>query len=363
MCDFSFGQLVSVIIPVYNTEEYVGEMINCVLRQTYSNIEIIVINDGSTDGSRQILESIKDPRIRLINVENGGVSKARNIGINACKGKKIFFWDSDDTVEPQAIEKCVVYALNNGVNSVLYSYANKIDGIKGERHNSQLKGNYYGENIVSQILPHFIGHSYEDINKWISKGGGLRDGKEHTALWRAMLDADIIKNNGLIFDPDLSLGEDTIFINQYLLFEKSIGYLDECLYYLTVRENGANLTSIKNVDLMTKNKLKLVHKREDLAVLAEKLFGADIRSYFQGTNVLSALQLCLRFSKEKKPAEGKKKLKEFISDALVSKSLKNFKPKRGIRNVPFKLIKFLPALMYFLCRLCPEKFFKKFIYV
>ena len=93
--------LVSVIIPAYNTEEYIGEMLNCTIQQTYKNIEIIVIDDGSTDGTKDIVKKIQKTDNRIILIENnrGGVSKARNTGIEKAHGEKFFFWDSDDIIE------------------------------------------------------------------------------------------------------------------------------------------------------------------------------------------------------------------------------------------------------------------------
>ena len=91
---------VSVIVPVYNNEKYVETCIRSICQQTYQNLEILVINDGSTDGSRQILERMaeKDKRIRLIHQENAGVSAARNKGIELADGEYLTFVDGDDYV-------------------------------------------------------------------------------------------------------------------------------------------------------------------------------------------------------------------------------------------------------------------------
>lgn len=98
--------LVSVIIPVYNIEQYLSESINSVINQTYKNTEIICINDGSTDSSLDILNGFaeKDPRIKILNKENGGASAARNEGIREAQGKYILFLDSDDYIIQNAIE-------------------------------------------------------------------------------------------------------------------------------------------------------------------------------------------------------------------------------------------------------------------
>lgn len=101
--------LVSVIIPVYNTESYLRDCLESVLEQTYRNIEIIVVNDGSTDSSDKIINkyALKDGRIRKINKENGGLSSARNVAIDISTGEYIVFLDSDDCLEKTFIEELV----------------------------------------------------------------------------------------------------------------------------------------------------------------------------------------------------------------------------------------------------------------
>ena len=99
---------VSVIIPVYNVEKYLRECLDSVLAQTFPDLEIICVNDGSTDGSRTVLSEYvaKDDRIRIVDRENGGLSEARNSGASVATGKYIYFLDSDDWLEPNAMQKC-----------------------------------------------------------------------------------------------------------------------------------------------------------------------------------------------------------------------------------------------------------------
>lgn len=99
--------LVSIIIPAYNAEKYIKTTINSALKQTYQNIEIIVIDDGSTDKTKNIIQSIQDPRIIYIHQENQGQSAARNAGIKIAKGEYVALLDSDDLFLPQKIEKQV----------------------------------------------------------------------------------------------------------------------------------------------------------------------------------------------------------------------------------------------------------------
>ena len=104
--------MVSVIIPVYNVEKYLAECVDSVLCQTYTDYEVILVDDGATDSSGQICDDYarKDPRIRVIHQPNGGLSAARNTGLNAARGEYIYFLDSDDYITSDALEYMVATA-------------------------------------------------------------------------------------------------------------------------------------------------------------------------------------------------------------------------------------------------------------
>ena len=98
--------MISVIVPVYNAEEYLEECLESIKNQTYTNIEVILVNDGSTDGSKEICEQYceKDNRFKLVNQENQGQSVARNLGVAESVGQFIMFVDSDDVVRENIVE-------------------------------------------------------------------------------------------------------------------------------------------------------------------------------------------------------------------------------------------------------------------
>lgn len=351
----------SVIIPAYNTEEYIDTMLECVINQTYKNLEIIIINDGSTD---KTLDHIKvfeklDSRIQVFDIPNGGVSNARNIGIQNSTGEKLFFWDSDDVIELDCIEKCVNYCLYENVNAVLYGYSGRINGINTNPHPFKLNGKYFDKDVMTRLIPHFIGHSFVDINNWISGSCGLRDGKEHTALWRIMCDAQVIKENKIAFKNNLSLGEDTIFINTYFLYEKSVGCCDECFYHLTHRDSGANMTSNTNPELMMNNKMKLIEARRSLGQIARK-DGFEMDVYWEGTIVFSAVQLCLLFAKKKKFFEGWTLWQKYMKSSDVKKTIEKFSPVLGVKAFPFLLLKWKKVKILYCCfKLMPQAIINK----
>ena len=124
--------LVSVIVPVYNVEQYLDECLNSIRQQTYENLEIIVVEDCSTDQSLEVLSKhLNDQRIKLIRHEkNGGLSAARNTGIDGARGDYIMFVDSDDIVQLSLIELCVKYAIVNDADLITYNFKAFEDGIK-----------------------------------------------------------------------------------------------------------------------------------------------------------------------------------------------------------------------------------------
>jgi glycosyltransferase involved in cell wall biosynthesis len=113
---------VSIIIPVYNTEDYIADTIDSIVNQMLSNIEIIIVDDGSTDKSPQILENYKqkDPRIRIISQKNQGVSVARNRGIEEARGKYIYFMDSDDLLDPRTLLSCYQKSVKEDLDIVFF---------------------------------------------------------------------------------------------------------------------------------------------------------------------------------------------------------------------------------------------------
>ena len=104
-----FTPLVSIIVPIYKVEQYLRRCLNSIVIQTYTNLEIILVDDGSPDNCPQICDeyAAKDKRIVVIHKENGGLSDARNVGLEKCIGQFIYFCDSDDEISPKCIEQLI----------------------------------------------------------------------------------------------------------------------------------------------------------------------------------------------------------------------------------------------------------------
>lgn len=173
--------LVSIIIPVYNVEKYINKCLDSVLEQDYKHIEIVVINDGSTDRSVEIVKEYTDERIVLLNKVNGGLSSARNYGVKYCTGDYVFFLDSDDWIEKNTIS-LLVDKMQSGIDIVQGSIRRvMVDGykevllqeevlnknildeyFKKDKLNTVVWNKLYRKNIVKQI-PFYEGYVNEDV--------------------------------------------------------------------------------------------------------------------------------------------------------------------------------------------------------
>lgn len=133
--------LISVIVPVYNVEKYLARCLDSILGQTYENLEVICVNDGSPDNSFAILHeyAAKDARIKIVEKQNGGLSSARNAGMVCATGDFIAFVDSDDTIAPNCYETCIKHATDD-VDVVAFSYTKIFGGNKREAQTLQLEG-------------------------------------------------------------------------------------------------------------------------------------------------------------------------------------------------------------------------------
>lgn len=213
-------ELVSVIVPVYNAEKTIKRCVQSIIDQTYSNIEVIAINDGSNDKSLRIIEEIKalDKRIYVINKENTGVSDTRNIGINSAKGQWIMFVDADDYIDANTIEEMY----NNRKKDILVGINYKIIFPKKTIYEEQEGFYYQKQKVINDIiLGNFPGH-----------------------IWRFLFKKEILKK--IHFDVNTYYMEDTLFLVNYLKYVDGI-YIVEKSYYNYVFNNKSITNSKENI--------------------------------------------------------------------------------------------------------------------
>ena len=212
--------LVSVIVPVYNAEAFLYNCIKSIIKQTYSNIEIILVNDGSEDNSGKICELFAkdDVRIIVINKKNSGVSDTRNCGINAANGKYICFIDADDTVDIKYIEKLIEPMQCHDYDLVMCNHYKVYDGIR--------KSNCFGLNMP--VLTGCLSNDYNMLYSIVS------------FPWGKLFKLEVIKSNSILFPSDFPDAEDQMFNFQYNQYVNKYFYIDLPLYNYLQRNNSTS---------------------------------------------------------------------------------------------------------------------------
>lgn len=305
-------ELISVIVPIYNSEKYLKRCIESIVKQKYDNIEIILINDGSTDNSLKIIEEFmkKDNRIVLINQENQGVSNSRNRGIEASKGKYIIFIDSDDYILEDYIDNLMSNANRNRL--VVTNFSNIKSGCVS----------------IKQYLKYII------------------TGKIRGVCWGYLFEKEKIKN--IRFDNNTSYMEDTIFLVNTILEYYNIVILKENLYFH--EENSDSLTrSLSNINKKINGYLYSIEKIEDV-LKSKKLYTAEYEKYLNNrkikiveaeistTRTIDELEEIFNNPKIKQLSKNKKSFKYYVFQSLLERKnvkwmFRYIKLRKKIKNI------------------------------
>lgn len=233
--------MVSVIIPVYNSEKYLSECLKSVANQSYHNIEIILIDDGSHDNSGTICDEFaaKDERIKVIHKENGGVSSARNVGLAIMSGEYVTFVDSDDYIKNNMIEQMLSYQKNNDADVVQIAFDRDPRLFESE--------SVYDKN------PKVI--NGDDNIKDFALGGFL-----HAEMWGKLYRSSLFDN--FDFDERFYYAEDLeIGLRLYKKVTKSVA-CDEKLYFYRISPNSQTETALSKGQLEEPNMIVEAIERE-----------------------------------------------------------------------------------------------------
>jgi len=208
---------ISVIVPVYNTEKYIGRCIDSILRQTEEDFELILSDDGSTDASGTICDRYKklDKRIVVIHKENTGVSLTRNAALDIARGRYIAFVDSDDTIEKDTFAIALQAITHSHTDAVAFGYKKLSADGKFLFDSAPRSATYY------------FGDEREKKDFWIKKI------LMHEIGWEVcfqLLSGDIIRRNNLRFLPDVRYGEDLCFTSAYSLYSDGMTCLTNKFY-------------------------------------------------------------------------------------------------------------------------------------
>lgn len=224
----NMAELISIIVPVYNCEKYIEKALNSLKEQTYQDIEVLVIDDGSTDKSLEIAERFasSDQRFKVIHQCNAGVSNARNKGLSLATGSIIGFVDADDVCDPRQFEKMYNSLLENQAQAAICSLLFEL------AHRTIFQGDKTSSSICMDKQTAII-----ELYK-----GNIYSGHVHNKIFRRELCENIL------FDEDISIGEDTLFCLKALSKASKVVYINEGLYHYQIRSNSAYQQ--KNIDKM-----------------------------------------------------------------------------------------------------------------
>lgn len=249
------NEKVSVIIPIYKVEQYIRRCLDSILAQTYHNLEIILVDDGSPDNCPLICDEYakRDPRIKVIHKPNGGLSDARNAGLKVFTGDYVYFFDSDDYIANNLIEIALHSALTTSADLVIFNYY-RVDEQDNLLSTSNFRTGIYDiedrnrvDYIVNNLAKYTVG--------W--------------EAWNRLYKSDVIRENHLFFwDNKVIFAEDFGFSLNFALHANKISCIPDALYYYLIRENSIMSTAVKE-------------PRLSAAIALSKLMEEKIKSSFQ----------------------------------------------------------------------------------
>lgn len=285
--------LISVIVPVFNVACYLEECISSIINQTICDLQIILIDDGSTDSSGSICDQFaeRDKRILVIHQTNAGVSAARNAGIREAKGKYISFIDADDMLPKEAykvlLDKLLDYpALIMGRMQRVSESGTLLDKSR-KFHIEEVEPSVFLKDLLEEKKFTYLGY-----------------------LCDKLFLHDLIENNNLLFDQALRLNEDRMFILQYMIYAKKVFFVNNVVYYYRQRSNSIITTTRRN-STVTDSEMTVVQSFRKMQKVcrdySEELYFICGKKAFE-----CALDLLNRVSK--KDTEKRKILKRFLQE-------------------------------------------------
>ena len=234
---------ITVIVPIYNAEKNIEKCVNSILNQTYSNLEVILINDGSKDKTEEICKNLakKDNRIKYFYKENSGVSATRNLGLDKVTGDFISFIDSDDYIENDMYEIMLNKIDDSEIVICDYCEVNNDNEFKTDTE-IEMK-----EKVFDNLDDLILNIDNKKINRYVNPP------------WNKLIKTDIVKKQNIRFDSRISLGEDLLFNLQCMKVAKKLQIVDKKLYNYSINTEGLGLKK-RDVNEYVNNSIKLINE-------------------------------------------------------------------------------------------------------
>ena len=262
--------LVSIILPVYNAQSHLARCVGSICAQTYRNIEIIILNDGSKDQSLPVCEEFrqKDPRILLVDKANSGVSDTRNLGLKLASGKYVEFVDSDDYLDPDFTERLVAAAEENEADFVIAPYKMVIPA--GASKPEQVLDKIQDElGVMSVARPPevreygFLPAGVYDKDTFALRLMDKPASYFYSVLWNKLYRRDILTGNDIQFVSEMRWAEDLVFNLRYIQYAERFVAIDKPGYYYVQNPQSICHTQI-NAATIVQNKLQVFRYYKNL---------------------------------------------------------------------------------------------------
>ncbi len=301
--------LVSIIMPVYNAEEYLAEAVQSLVNQSYRDIEILLVNDGSTDSSPEICDNFAnvDPRVRVFHKENGGTHTARNLGIEESRGDFLMFIDPDDWFDTDTVEQLVSAIEKDSLDVVRFNYVREFRDHSLVKPNTLLSEEVMAGEGCKKVCRQAIGLIGEELRNPESMNF-------LASVCFAAYKKSIITDNDIRFVNirEIATFSDGLFNINFLMFADRFRFIDKAFYHYR-KYNTASATSNYRPDFLKRQSIMF----DKLSNMVNMLDRSDCYEAFNNRICHSTMEMCLNAFKAKHSL-GKKyrEIKEILSDSL-----------------------------------------------
>lgn len=315
---------ISIIIPIYNAENYIDRCLGSIVNQTYKDLEIICINDGSSDKSKNILRKWEksDKRIKVYDLHNGGVSKARNFALDVANGMYIMFVDIDDWISKNTCELALNQMLIHSVDVVMWPYLREFNSKK-------IPKKIFDQDIIFERDSILILHR-KLFGLLSTEMSNPENADALCTVWGKLYTKEIIDKNGIRFYDIKKIGsyEDGLFNIDYLKKANKAFYMNNYLYHYW-KENGSSITSNYNADLFQqkKNLYKILESK-----IANDCLDSSYLEALNNRKCLDYVSLGINATSDKSSIMTQvKRLRNILDDQERQILIKSF----DTRNMPF----------------------------
>ena len=316
---------VSIIVPIYNVKEFLAECVESLINQDYKNIEVLLIDDGSTDGSSQLCDelTLKDQRIKVVHKENGRTHSARNLGVSIATGEYVMFIDPDDWFDLDCVSTLVGEIEEHNLDVARFNYVREFGNHSVKKENNILENKVYVGKEIIEVLRKTVGLTGselahpENMNFLASVCFNIYRKSIFTEYNLEFF--DIKKYGGFV---------DGYFNITYFLHVNRFKFIDKCFYHY--RKTNSASASAKYKENFSERQLMLFNEIKEL-ILENKL-DEELEMAINNRIELGVIEFCLNAIRNSNKKNRYKEVKLILKNASVKAAVKNL----NIKSLPLK---------------------------